>query len=1136
MKLWGTFFGRAVLRCWPLISIVCLSISIAWCQEEKPNEPVVAAASDEGQQAISTFRVIDSEWTTELVAAEPMVANIVAFSIDNRGQIYVCETFRQEVGVTDNRSHDEIWLDHDLAAQTVEDRIAYHRELLPERGAEYAREDDRVRLLRDSNGDGQIDTATVFANHFHALEDGTAAGVLAVDDGVLLTCIPHLWWLRDRDGDGVADDRVKIHSGFGVRVAFRGHDLHGLIRGPDGRIYFSVGDRGYHVMTREGAVWSNPESGGVFRCEPDGSGLEVFATGLRNPQELAFDQYGNLFTGDNNSDSGDRARWVHVVEGGDSGWRMAYQYLTDRGPFNREKIWHPFHAEQPAFIVPPIANIGDGPSGLAYYPGTGFARGFEDCFFLCDFRGTPGDSGIRTIKLKPAGAFFEVAEQAQPIWQILATDLAFGPDGYLYVSDWVNGWIGEGKGRIYRFGDRAVIDSAACAEVRQLLNGGIQTMDSQELTAHLQHPDQRVRLETQFELAHRHEQKLFSAILFDSHRPLLARLHALWGLGQIARTTKQPQLLESLDSLLSDHEVEIRTSAARLLGDHGICRAELGLICCLEDESSRVRAAAAIGLGKLHSTAAVEPLLAVLAENADRDPVLRHAAVMGLSGAPADFVVGATISHPSVSVRRAAVVSLRRLRSPLVARFLNDDNVLVVEEAARAIHDTPIDASLPELAARFERFPQSVAFTHRALNANYRAGDCAAATRLVEVAIDERFDPLMRREALGMLSNWAKPSSRDRVLGMWRPIAPRSSEPAAGALAKQLAAIINSGDEDLIHMALDSVGSLKIASAAESLEDLFADESNSSFIRARALATLSQLNIPNMKALSLTAITSEHPEIRIEAQRALVAVDPQGAYSAIEGAIDSSDLRERQSALALLATFPSEQGEKLVESTLARMLRGEIASNTRLDVIECAKAWESRSAAIAERIREYRAAASDPVTADFRECLEGGDAEAGRRVFIERMQVYCLRCHRVGELGGAVGPNLSDIGARKDRQYLMESIVDPNRAIAENYETVVIINDLGKSVSGILQAETADFVRLTTAEGNLITIAKSSIDDRRRGKSAMPEDLCQHLSPADVRDLVEFLAQQGPANGESGGADANAAIGNQDDSKEFAPK
>jgi hypothetical protein len=136
-----------------------------------------------------------------------------------------------------------------------------------------------------------------------------------------------------------------------ARVAFHGHDLHGLTLGPDGMIYFTVGDRGYHVV-HEGRTLADPESGAVFRCEPDGSRLEVVHAGLRNPQELAFDDLGNLFTVDNNSDSGDRARLVQIVPGGDSGWRMSVQYLPDRGPFNRERIWHLAHDGQPAWIVP----------------------------------------------------------------------------------------------------------------------------------------------------------------------------------------------------------------------------------------------------------------------------------------------------------------------------------------------------------------------------------------------------------------------------------------------------------------------------------------------------------------------------------------------------------------------------------------------------------------------------------------------------------------------------------------------------------------------------------------------------------------------------------------------------------------
>ena len=286
-----------------------------------PETPTLRAASEEGRQAIAQFKFPES-LQCELFAAEPDVGNIVAIKRDFQGRMFVCETYRQDNGVEDNRAH-ENWMDDELAAETIADRVRYIRKYIPDADKRYTAGDDRIRLLQDTNGDGVADRSQVFADHFNRIDMGTGAGVLSYRDQVYYSCIPDLFTLTDADKDGVADNRQSLHTGFGVHFAFRGHDMHGLIIGHDGRLYFSIGDRGYNVSP----AIRDLDSGAVFRCELDGSNLEVIATGMRNPQELAFDDDGNLFTGDNNSDSGDKARFMEVVYGGDSGWRMYYQYM-----------------------------------------------------------------------------------------------------------------------------------------------------------------------------------------------------------------------------------------------------------------------------------------------------------------------------------------------------------------------------------------------------------------------------------------------------------------------------------------------------------------------------------------------------------------------------------------------------------------------------------------------------------------------------------------------------------------------------------------------------------------------------------------------------------------------------------------
>ena len=436
--------------------------------------------------------------SVELFAAEPLLANPVAFCIDEKGVFYVAETFRHSAGVPDTRGHMN-WLDADLASRSVADRVAMYKKYLGKGFAAYEVEHERVRRIVDQGRrwpcrrGHRLRRPVQRPGRRHRRRVGGAQG------DVWYACIPWLWKLRDTKGDGQADRRTLLHEGYGVHVGFIGHDLHGLKFGPDGRLYFSIGDRGFNVKTIDGHTLAMPDTGSVLRCNPDGTELEVFASGLRNPQELAFDQYGNLFTGDNNSDSGDRARWVYLVEGGDSGWRIGYQFIESpisRGPWNEERLWYPAFAGQAAWIVPPIANLADGPSGLTYDPGVSLLPDqYKNHFFLVDFRGSSGQSGIRTFSLKPKGASFELVNPRQFVWSVLATDADFGPDGALYFSDWVEGWDKPNKGRLYRVLDPSRRGDPLIQQVKTLLAEGMEPRSIDELAKLLAHPDMRVRQE-----------------------------------------------------------------------------------------------------------------------------------------------------------------------------------------------------------------------------------------------------------------------------------------------------------------------------------------------------------------------------------------------------------------------------------------------------------------------------------------------------------------------------------------------------------------------------------------------------------------------------------------------------------------
>ncbi|WZO99411.1 HEAT repeat domain-containing protein [Isosphaeraceae bacterium EP7] len=1092
----------------------------------------VVGASDEGIKALRTIRVPEG-LKAELVAAEPLLANPVAFTIDEAGKIYVAETFRHTDGVTDTRSHMN-WLDADLASRSVEERDAMFFKYLSKEVLDgFQVESERVSLLVDTDGDGKMDRSTVFADGFGKLADGIGAGVLARKGDVFYTCIPSLWKLRDTNGDGVADVRTPLQTGYGVHVAFLGHDLHGLRFGPDGLLYFSVGDRGMNVKTPDGKSVIRTDTGVVLRCNPDGTNLEIFATGLRNPQELAFDEFGNLFTGDNNSDSGDKARWVYLVEGSDSGWRIGYQYIevpNSRGPWNSEKLWYPQFQGQAAYLVPPIANLADGPSGLTYHPGTSrLGESARGKFFMADFRGASGQSGVRSFGVKPKGAGFELVDSKQYVWSILATDVDFGPDGALYISDWVQGWSKPGKGRIYRISETSTVAEAEVREVQTLIREGFDGKSAAELVTLLGHADMRVRQEAQFSLASRANEAIpaFAGALAGDRR--MARVHAVWGLGQVGR--EKPEALKPVVEVLKDADPEIRAQAARVVGDAHLGDATDPLISLLADPSDRVRSLAAIALGKLGGDhRVIAPVLSMLKVNGDKDPVLRHAGVMALAGVSQADALAEAEADPSASARMGVLLSYRRSGNPRIAAFLGDSDLLLVLEAARAINDVPIPgatAPLAALAARptnFELASRRVvnanlmpitpetdlareALFRRVVNANLTLGTSEAALALVALAAHIGTPESIRIDAIEALGVWAKPSGRDRVTGLWRPIAERSAEPASKALASSAADLLRDRSSKVVRATAEAIGRLKIRGKSSALASLVTSgkpPAASDEVRATALRALAELDGPDLGAAVAFAVADPSDVVRSEGIALLGRLSPDLAVETLGGVLEGGKTSDKQSAIAALGRLKTPEASKVLSGWLDRWDTGRVPAELELDLADAVK--QSGNAALAEALVRIDAKRSkdDPLSA-YRECLVGGNSGRGRSIFLQKAEASCLRCHKVEGGGGEVGPNLDGIAKKVDRRHLLEAIVLPNAKIAEGFETLVVALADGQVVTGILRKEDSTTLTLITPEAKLVDIKKADVEERTRGASAMPTDVVTKLSKAEIRDLVEYL-------------------------------
>jgi putative membrane-bound dehydrogenase-like protein len=1066
-------------------------------------------------------------WASDSLSPDP-----VSLEIDRMGRAYITRTIRQKNSEFDIRGHRD-WMTPSIALQTVEDRRAFLRKTFaPENSAknqwlkdlngdgshdwkDLAVEQDELWRIEDKNGDGMAETATkVFLGPNEEVTD-VAGGVLVRDKDAFWCSGPDMWRLQDKNGDGFYETKESISHGYAVHIGFSGHGMSGAIQGPDGKIYWQIGDIGANIVDKAGQKHEYPNEGVMVRSNPDGTDFEVVAHGIRNDHEFVFDTYGNIISSDNDGDHpGESERLVHIVEGSDSGWRSNWQYGKYTDPRNnnynvwmKEKLYVPRWEGQAAYILPPIQNFHNGPTGMVFNPGTALGKEWQNKFFLVEFVGTPTGSHIWSFGLKPKGASFVLESDQKLTTGILPTGIRFGTDGALYAADWVNGWDTKNYGRIWKIdvADTKNDLEAERKETKRLMALDYSKQSDAQLEALLAYGDMRIRQMAQFELVNRGQKGLavFKKVMGQKTNQL-ARIHAIWGIGQLAR--KDVAAASALAALLQDSDQEIIAQATKVIGDVRYAGANETLISLVSHSNPRVKFFATQALGRLKAKNAVPAILKMVEQNNDEDVYLRHAGVLALSRIGEVEPIVNLKSSPNKSLRLAAVLVLRKWRNPQIAAYLKEDDEYLVTEAARAIND---DLSIPEALPGLAQMVQQTKFKgepllRRAINACLRVGGEKELDMLIAFAERNDISDELRAEALSTIGTWANPSVLDRVDGRYRGEVKRDAALVTAKIKSKMADFLKSTNPTVLVSSIKLLSELNIPTYNIQLVSILKN-SDQPEVRSVAISALAALNYQEIEEIIRLGMADTDRNVRTTAIGLLgkLKVSKESLPVLINPIFDKGSFQEQQQLMRVLGEMPVDNTRVVFGELIQRMGNEKLSANVKLDLIEAVE--NTKDAGLIQKLEPLKGKGSE--TDQFKEALFGGNGREGRNIFLYNSTAQCVRCHSIGGEGGSVGPNLQEIGNTLSREQILQAMIEPSARIAPGYGNIALTLTDGQEVTGVLMKETEEELTLKTSAAEPLKVPISRIKSRENYPSGMPP-MGAILSKREIRDLVEFLANR----------------------------
>ncbi|MDB5318714.1 MAG: putative rane-bound dehydrogenase [Phycisphaerales bacterium] len=1000
-----------------------------------------------------TFTVPDG-FTVELVAGPPLVDRPIIADFDERGRLYVA--------------------DSSGSTAKVEKQLAERPH--------------RIVRLEDVDGDGRFERQTVFADHMMFPE-----GAMWFAGSLYVSAPPSIWKLTDTLGKGVVDQRSEWFEGKTLTGC--ANDLHGPYLGPDGWIYWCKGAFAKQTYERAGRKPFVTRAAHIFRCRPDGSGIEpVMTGGMDNPVEVVFTAGGErIFTTTflQQPAAGRRDGLIHAIYGGVYG--KVHDVIDD----------HPRTGPE---MMPVLAHLGPAaPCGLARYESGAFGEEYRDNLFSTSFN---LHKVFRHV-LKPEGATFVSKEEDFMTCDSLdfhPTHVMEDADGSLLVID-TGGWyklccptsqIGKPDvlGAIYRVRRTG----ALAMEDPRGLRLAWENLTAAKLADLLGDARWAVRRRAIQALATKGAGAVAAiAGTLKESKSETARLNGVWAACRI----DDARARGAVRGALADRDETVRQAAIHAVSVWRDRAAVEKLTGLLSGASLHNRRAAAEALGRMGDAAAVPALSAALERPVDR--ALEHSLIYAMIEIGDAKGTGAGLASGSPAVRRAALVALDQME----AGGLKAEAVVADLSAA--------DARLREAAAWIAgRHPEW--------------GDALAETlgrRLADRGLSEGD----RAELQHQLAKLAKGAAIQELL------AARLSNATASVAERRLvmAAMAEAGPRDL--------PAVWLVSLSNALADKDPELAAASATTFRKLALRKESAAQIAPALLRLAARADVPETaRIEALAAI----PGGAISldADVFAFLKSQLASDRPAVLRLAAADVIGRAKLTDAQLLeatalvkdagpleidRLLAafgqsGDAVVGLKLvDALGAAKSLTSlRPESLKPRLKKFgpevqrraeeiyarlspdaggQKARLDQLAAS----LPAGDVRRGQAVF-NNVKVACVSCHAIGYLGGKVGPDLTRIGAIRGERDLLESILYPSASFVQSFEPVIVETADGDVHSGIMRKNDAEELVLVAGPEQEIRIARKDVKAMRPGAvSVMPAGLDQQLSPQEMADLVAFL-------------------------------